>query len=169
MRFMLNWLFTSIAIAIATFLVPGIQPFGFAETWVCFAFVGLFLNIAIRSSNRSSRSSRCRSRSLRWAFSSLSSTALCLSSRVTCRSTCWASASPSPALDRPLWAASWCPSRAASSTASPRTKMAIPAVSVSTAQNEGRPSQKWAAFLFAKSQRARKSTISTPSPNAGVG
>ena len=44
-RFMLNWLFTSIAIAIATFLVPGIQPFGFAEAWVCFAFVGLFLNI----------------------------------------------------------------------------------------------------------------------------
>ena len=40
MRFMLNWLFTSIAIAIATFLVPGIQPFGFAEAWVCFAFVG---------------------------------------------------------------------------------------------------------------------------------
>ena len=40
MRFMLNWLFTSIAIAIATFLVPGIQPFGFAD-----AFVGLFLNI----------------------------------------------------------------------------------------------------------------------------
>ena len=35
MRFMLNWLFTSIAIAIATFLVPGIQPFGFAEAWVC--------------------------------------------------------------------------------------------------------------------------------------
>lgn len=28
-----------------TFLVPGIQPFGFAEAWVCFAFVGLFLNI----------------------------------------------------------------------------------------------------------------------------
>ena len=45
MRFMLNWLFTSIAIAIATFLVPGIQPFGFAEAWVCFTFVGLFLNI----------------------------------------------------------------------------------------------------------------------------
>ena len=77
-----------------------------------------------------------------------------------------ASASPSPALDRPLWAASWCPSRAASSTASPRTKTAIPAVSVSTAQNEGRPSQKWAAFLFAKSQRTRGSTISTPSPNS---
>ena len=45
MRFMLNWLFTSISIAIATFLVPGIQPFGFAEAWACFAFVGLFLNI----------------------------------------------------------------------------------------------------------------------------
>ena len=52
MRFMLNWLFTSIAIAIATFLVPGIQPFGFAEAWVCFAFVGLFLTSSIRSSSR---------------------------------------------------------------------------------------------------------------------
>ena len=47
--------------------------------------------------------------------------------------------------------------------------MAIPAVSVSTAQNEGRPSQKWAAFLFVKSQRARESTISTPSPNGRCG
>mgnify|MGYP002728258676 CR=1 FL=1 len=45
MRFLLNWLLTSIAIAIATFLVPGIQPFGMADAWVCFAFVGLFLNI----------------------------------------------------------------------------------------------------------------------------
>ena len=45
MRFMLNWLLTSIAIAIATFLVPGIQPFGMADAWVCSAFVGLFLNI----------------------------------------------------------------------------------------------------------------------------
>lgn len=45
MRFLLNWLLTSIAIAIATFLVPGIQPFGMADAWVCFAFVGLFLNV----------------------------------------------------------------------------------------------------------------------------
>lgn len=45
MRFLLNWLMTSIAIAIATFIVPGIQPFGMAEAWVCFAFVGLFLGI----------------------------------------------------------------------------------------------------------------------------
>lgn len=45
MRFLLNWLLTSIAIAIATFLVPGIQPFGMADAWVCFAFVGLFLSI----------------------------------------------------------------------------------------------------------------------------
>ena len=44
MRFMLNWLFTSIAIAIATFLVPAFS-FGMADAWVCFAFVGLFLNI----------------------------------------------------------------------------------------------------------------------------
>lgn len=43
MRFILNWLLTSIAIAIATFIVPGIQPFGMADAWVCFAFVGLFL------------------------------------------------------------------------------------------------------------------------------
>ena len=61
---------------------------------------------SIRSSNRSSRLSRCRSRSLRSAFSSSCSTALCWSSPATCRSTCWASASPSPALARPLWAAS---------------------------------------------------------------
>ena len=45
MRFLLNWLLTSIAIAIATFLVPGIQPFGMADAWVCFVFVGLFLNV----------------------------------------------------------------------------------------------------------------------------
>ena len=28
MRFLLNWLLTSIAVAIATFIVPGIAPFG---------------------------------------------------------------------------------------------------------------------------------------------
>lgn len=44
-RFLLNWLLTSIAIAIATFIVPGITPFGIAETWVCFAGVGLFLGV----------------------------------------------------------------------------------------------------------------------------
>lgn len=31
MRFFLNWLLTSIAIAVATFIVPGIQPFGMAD------------------------------------------------------------------------------------------------------------------------------------------
>lgn len=40
MRFMLNWLFTSIAIAIATFLVPGIQPFGFADGLGLFRLCG---------------------------------------------------------------------------------------------------------------------------------
>ena len=39
MRFLLNWLLTSIAIAI----VPGIAPFGASEAWVSFMFVGLFL------------------------------------------------------------------------------------------------------------------------------
>ena len=43
MRFVLNWLLTSIAISIAAFLVPGIEPFGPADPWICFAFVGLFL------------------------------------------------------------------------------------------------------------------------------
>lgn len=43
MRFLLNWLLTSIAIAIATFIVPGIAPFGAGEAWVSFMFVGLFL------------------------------------------------------------------------------------------------------------------------------
>ena len=43
MRFILNWLLTSIAIAIATFIVPGIEPFGGADPWLSFAFVGLFL------------------------------------------------------------------------------------------------------------------------------
>lgn len=45
MRFLLNWLTTSIAIAIATFIVPGIVPFGASEAWVSFAFVGLFLGL----------------------------------------------------------------------------------------------------------------------------
>ena len=43
MRFMLNWLFTSIAIAIATFLVPGIQPFGFLN--IVDSFVKPFLTV----------------------------------------------------------------------------------------------------------------------------
>lgn len=45
MRFFLNWLRTSIAIAVATFIVPGIQPFGMADPWLSFAFVGLFLGL----------------------------------------------------------------------------------------------------------------------------
>lgn len=45
MRFLLNWLCTSIAIAIATALLPGIAPFGTTEAWVCFAGVGLFLGL----------------------------------------------------------------------------------------------------------------------------
>ena len=43
MRFLLNWILTSIAVAIATFIVPGIAPFGASEAWVSFMFVGLFL------------------------------------------------------------------------------------------------------------------------------
>ena len=45
MRFLLNWLLTSLAIAIATFVVPGIVPYGATEAWVSFAGVGLFLGL----------------------------------------------------------------------------------------------------------------------------
>lgn len=45
MRFLLNWLLTSISIAIATFIVPGIAPFGPTDAWLSFAFVGLFLGL----------------------------------------------------------------------------------------------------------------------------
>lgn len=45
MRFFLNWILTAIAISIATFFVPGIAPFGTADPWLSFAFVGLFLGL----------------------------------------------------------------------------------------------------------------------------
>ena len=45
MRFLLNWICTSIAIAIATFIVPGIVPSGPGEAWVSFAAAGLFLGL----------------------------------------------------------------------------------------------------------------------------
>lgn len=45
MRFILNWIVTSISIAIAAALVPGIAPFGPVSTWVAFASAGLFLAI----------------------------------------------------------------------------------------------------------------------------
>lgn len=45
MTFVLNWIFTSIAIAFASWIVPGIMPFGPYEAWMCFLFVGLSLSI----------------------------------------------------------------------------------------------------------------------------
>lgn len=45
MRFILNWLLISIAISIAAYIVPGIEPFGQADPWLCFAVVGLFLGL----------------------------------------------------------------------------------------------------------------------------
>ncbi len=45
MSFILNWLLSSIAISVAAYLVPGIEPIGSMEPWVCFLFVGLFLGI----------------------------------------------------------------------------------------------------------------------------
>lgn len=43
MQFILKWIITSIAVSIATAIVPGIVPFGPVDTWLAFAFVGLFL------------------------------------------------------------------------------------------------------------------------------
>lgn len=45
MSFILNWIIDSIAIALATYFVPGLQPFGSANRIVCFVGVGLFLGI----------------------------------------------------------------------------------------------------------------------------
>lgn len=45
MTFVLNWIFTSIAIAFAAWIVPGIEPFGPYAAWMCFLFTGLFLGI----------------------------------------------------------------------------------------------------------------------------
>lgn len=106
MRFVLNWLFTSIAIAIATFLVPGIQPFGFAEAWVCFAFVGLFLNIV-----DSFVKPFLTVISLPLTIITLGIFQLVLNSFMLELASYLSvnllgAASPSPALARPLWAAS---------------------------------------------------------------
>lgn len=45
MRFILNWLLISIAISVAAYIVPGIEPYGPTDPWLCFAFVGLFLGL----------------------------------------------------------------------------------------------------------------------------
>ena len=45
MRFLLNWIVTSLAVSVAAFIVPGIVPFGPMDAWICFAFTGLFLGI----------------------------------------------------------------------------------------------------------------------------
>ena len=45
MTFLLNWLFTSIAIAIADWFVPGIFVLGTVEPWLCYIFTGLFITV----------------------------------------------------------------------------------------------------------------------------
>lgn len=169
MRFMLNWLFTSIAIAIATFLVPGIQPFGFAEAWVCFAFVGLFLNIV-----DSFVKPFLTVISLPLTIITLGIFQLVVNSFMLELASYLSVNLLGVGISIASFGSAFMGSILVSSCAAfsivlPRTKTAIPAVPVSTAQNEGRPSQKWAAFLFIKSQRTRESTISTRPHMAGVG
>lgn len=165
MRFMLNWLFTSIAIAIATFLVPGIQPFGFAEAWVCFAFVGLFLNIV-----DSLVKPFLTVISLPLTIITLGIFQLVVNSFMLELASYLSVNLLGAGISIASFGSAFMGSILVSIMRSildsiARAKTAIPAAPVSTAQNEGRPSQKWAAFLFAKSQRARESAISTPSPN----
>ena len=122
MRFLLNWLLTSIAIAIATFLVPGIQPFGMADAWVCFAFVGLFLNIV-----DSLVKPFLTVISLPLTIITLGIFQLVVNSFMlelaSYLSVNLLGAGISIAgFDRPLWAASWYPSCAAFSIASPGTR-----------------------------------------------
>ncbi len=45
MRFILNWLLTSVAVAVSAAIVPGIAPFGGADPWACFLLVGLALSV----------------------------------------------------------------------------------------------------------------------------
>ena len=44
MRFLLNWIMTAIALAIAVWFIPGLSAFG-AEPWLCFLFVSLSIGI----------------------------------------------------------------------------------------------------------------------------
>ena len=43
MNFLLNWIVTSLAVAIAAAIVPGIMPYGPVDTWIAFACTGLVL------------------------------------------------------------------------------------------------------------------------------
>lgn len=45
MTFLLNWILTSVAIAIADWFVPGIFVLGTVEPWLCYVFAGLFLSL----------------------------------------------------------------------------------------------------------------------------
>lgn len=45
MTFLLTWLLTAIAIAIADWFVPGIFIIGAVQPWLCYAFTGLFLTL----------------------------------------------------------------------------------------------------------------------------
>ena len=169
MRFMLNWLFTSIAIAIATFLVPGIQPFGLAEAWVCFAFVGLFLNIV-----DSFVKPFLTVISLPLTIITLGIFQLVLNSFMLELASYLSVNLLGVGISIAGFGSAFMGSILVSIMRSILDSIAEelerhPTRKRITDQIEGRPSQKWAAFLFAKSQRARKSTITTPSPNGRWG
>ena len=164
MRFMLNWLFTSIAIAIATFLVPGIQPFGFAEAWVCFAFVGLFLNIV-----DSLVKPFLTVISLPLTIITLGIFQLVVNSFMlelaSYLSVNLLGAGISIASFGSAFMGSILVSIMRSILDSIARNKSDRIRTATTRQNEGRPSQRWAALSFVEPQRARKSGISAPSPN----
>ena len=168
MRFMLNWLFTSIAIAIATFLVPGIQPFGFAEAWVCFAFVGLFLNIV-----DSLVKPFLTVISLPLTIITLGIFQLVVNSFMLELASYLSVNLLGVGISIASFGSAFMGSILVSIMRSilDRRRRGLEPFDTNrhTTTKRGRPSQKWAAFLFVKSQRARQSTISTPSPNGRCG
>lgn len=45
MTFLINWLLTSIAVALADWIVPGIFVVGPVQPWICYAVTALFLSL----------------------------------------------------------------------------------------------------------------------------
>ena len=177
MRFLLNWLLTSIAIAIATFLVPGIQPFGMADAWVCFAFVGLFLNIVdyswilkrLRFARQAVPDGHLAAAHYyhAWYFSARSQQFYARAGQLPV-----GQSAGSGYLHCRLWIGlygQYPGIHHAQHSRQHRQELKQPDTDRHNTPKEGRPSQRWAALSFVKPQRARKSTISAPSPNGRWG
>ncbi len=164
MRFMLN------ATPATHVPRPGIQPFGFAEAWVCFAFVGLFLNIV-----DSLVKPFLTVISLPLTIITLGIFQLVVNSFMlelaSYLSVNLLGAGISIASFGSAFMGSILVSimRSILDAASPRAKNCSNTNRHIDPTTKAAHHKKWAAFLFVKSQRTRESTISTPSPNSRWG